>query len=144
MHPDAGMVDMEKDVTSVRIISYLPAALILMVLGWGGLYYVTNYTEPSGGTRWLFFFTAVLALSGTALPITAFLNRRFPSNPPAGGAVITRQAVWAGIYLPILLWLRLGRVANVSLALLLAAGLILIEFLLRLRERSAWKPERRR
>lgn len=135
---------MEKDEASVRIRSYLPAALFLAVIGLSGLYFVTNYTEPSGGTRWLFFFTAVLALSGMAMPITAFLNRRFPSSPPAGGAIITRQAIWVGIYIPILLWMRLGRVANVSLALLLAAGLILIEFLLRLRERSAWKPERRR
>jgi hypothetical protein len=55
--------------------------------------------------------------------------------------VIVRQAVWIGIYLPVLAWLRIGRVLNLSLALLLAAGLILIEWLLRLRERNQWKPE---
>jgi hypothetical protein len=54
-----------------------------------------------------------------------------------------RQAVWVGIYIPILLWLRIGRLVNPSLAILLAAGLILIEWLLRLRERSVWKPEQR-
>ena len=124
---------------SVR--SFLPAALILMLLGWGGLAYVLLETEPSGGTRWAFFFTGVLALSGVALPIVAYLNRRFPSVPPPSSAVIVRQAIWIGIYFPTLLWLRIGRVVNLSLALLLAAGLILIEFLLRLRERSQWKPE---
>jgi len=54
-----------------------------------------------------------------------------------------RQAIWVGIYFPTLLWLRIPRVVTLPLALLLAAGLILIEFLLRLRERSQWKPESR-
>ncbi|OGO37051.1 MAG: hypothetical protein A2W35_11775 [Chloroflexi bacterium RBG_16_57_11] len=123
--------------------SFLLAALILMLLGWGGLAYVISRTEPSGGTRWAFFFTSVLGLTGVALPIVAYLNRRFPSVPPPSPAVIVRQAIWIGIYFPTLAWLRIGRVVNLSLALLLAAGLILIEFLLRLRERSQWKPESR-
>lgn len=130
-------------VPTVRVRTFLPAALILMVLGWGGLYLVTKLTEPSGGTRWLFFFAWVLACTGTALPIVAFLNRRFPSIPAPTHTVIVRQAIWVGIYVPILLWLRIGRVVNFSLAILLAAGLILIEWMLRLRERSLWKPERR-
>ena len=123
--------------------SFLPAALILTLVGLGGLAYVLIETEPSGGTRWAFFFTSVLGLTGLALPIVAYLNRRFPSIPPPSPAVIVRQAIWIGIYFPTLLWLRIGRVVNLSLALLLAAGLILIEFLLRLRERSQWKPESR-
>lgn len=126
---------------SPSVRSFLPAALILMLIGWGGLAYVVNETEPSGGARWAFFFTGVLAITGVALPIVAYLNRRFPSVPPPSPAVIVRQAIWVGIYFPTLLWLRIGRVVNLSLALLLAAGLILIEFLLRLRERSQWKPE---
>ena len=126
---------------SVR--SFLPAALILMLLGWGGLAYVVFGTVPSGGTRWAFFFTGVLAITGVALPIVAYLNHRFPSMPPPSPAVIVRQAIWIGIYFPTLAWLSIGRVVNLSLALLLAAGLILIEFLLRLRERSQWKPQSR-
>lgn len=127
----------------VRVRDYLPTALILMIAGWGGLFLLVNNTTPSGGTRWLFFFLGVIALTGSALPVMAFLNRRFPSTPPPTPAVIVRQAVWVGIYIPILLWLRIGRVVNLSLAILLAAGLILIEWLLRLRERSVWKPEQR-
>jgi hypothetical protein len=138
------VMETENKPVSVRVAPYLPTALFLMIIGWSGLYWVTNYTEPNGGTRWLFFFMAVVALSGTAIPVIAFLNRRFPSTPLPTGTVITRQAIWVGIYFPIILWLQLGHVANFSLALLLAAGLILIEFLLRLRERSMWKPERRR
>jgi hypothetical protein len=89
----------------------------------------------------VFFFMAVLALTGLALPAVAYLNRRFPSKPAPTSAVILRQAIWAGIYLPTLAWLRIGRVLTPSIALLLAVGLILIEGLLRIRERSQWKPE---
>lgn len=119
----------------------MPAAIILMILGWGGLYAIITLTEPSGGTRWVFFFASVLALTGTILPLVAFLNRRFPSSPPASTGVIMRQAIWIGIYLPALAWLRIGRVLTSSMALLIAIGLILIEWLLRLRERSQWKPD---
>ena len=121
--------------------AFLPATLTMLILGWGGLFAIVNFTEPNGGTRWAFFFFAVLALTGLALPAVAYLNRRFPSAPSPSHGVILRQATWIGIYLPTLAWLRIGRVLNVSLALLLAAGLILIEWLLRLRERSQWKPE---
>lgn len=123
--------------------AYLPAAVLLMLLGWIGFLAVIMTTDPSGGTRWLFFFFAVLALTGTALPGIAFLNQRFPSLPPPGPMVIVRQAIWVGIYLPTLVWLQVGRVLTPSLALLLALGFLLIEGLLRIREQSQWKPEQR-
>ena len=125
---------------SPPVREFLPASLILLILGLGGFYAVVTYTGPSGGTRYLFFFTAVLALTGIALPVVAFLNRRFPSTPPVTQAVILRQAIWAGIYLPTLAWLQLGHVLNFAIALLLALGLALVEWLLRLRERSQWSP----
>ena len=126
----------------LAVRAFLPATLILILLGFGGLFAVVAYTEPSGGTRWLFFFCAVLGLTGLALPAVAYLNRRFPSDPPVTHGIIMRQAIWIGIYLPTLAWLRIGRVLNFPIALLLAAGLILVEWLLRLREQSQWQPER--
>jgi hypothetical protein len=54
--------------------------------------------------------------------------------------VIIREALWIGIYFPTLAWLQLGRVLTPTLILLLAVGLIAIEILLRMRERSQWKP----
>jgi hypothetical protein len=132
---------MDKKTASPPVRAFLLTAFILIILGWSGLFAIINYSEPNGGTRWAFFFFAVMALAGLALPGIAYLNRRFPSIPPATQGVIVRQAVWIGIYLPVLAWLRIGRVLNLSLALLLAAGLILIEWLLRLRERNQWKPE---
>jgi hypothetical protein len=111
-----------------------------MLLGWGGLVAVILFASPNGGTRWAFFFASVLAITGTLLPGIAFLNRRFPSMPPATPQVIIRQALWAGVYVSTLAWLQIGRVLTPALALLLALGLVLIEWLLRLRERTQWKP----
>ena len=121
--------------------SFIPAAIILGVIGWCGLITVIYYTLPTVMPRWLFFFLSVLAITGTALPVVAFLNRRFPSTPPPSNGVIVRQAIWIGIYLPTLLWLQIGRVLTPALALLLVVGLVLIEWLLRLREKSQWKPK---
>ncbi|HJW89608.1 MAG TPA: hypothetical protein VJ436_03095 [Anaerolineales bacterium] len=119
---------------------FLPTAILLALVGWGGLFALLKFTLPTVGPRWLFFFLSVLALTGTVLPVVAFLNRRFPSNPSALPGAILRQAIWFGIYGPTLAWLQIGRVLTPALALLLAASLLCIEILLRLRERSQWKP----
>jgi hypothetical protein len=126
--------------TSPSVGSFMPAAIILGIGGWGGLVALINYTSPTVGPRWLFFFLGVLAITGTLLPVFAFLNRRFPSSPPASASVILREAVLAGIYIPTLAWLQLGRVLTPALAIILALGLVAIEVMLRMRERSQWKP----
>lgn len=129
-----------KSESSPPVSSFIPAAIILAIIGWGGLYALVNFTIPTVGPRWLFFFLGVLALTGTALPLVAFLNQRFPTNPPASSGVIVREALWIGVYFPTLAWLQLGRVLTPALVLLLAIGFITIEVLLRIRERSQWKP----
>ncbi|MCF6278234.1 MAG: hypothetical protein L3J16_05720 [Anaerolineales bacterium] len=118
---------------------YLLPTLALAISGWAGLVLLLNFTLPTLLPRWAFFFLATLALSGTALPVTYFLHRRFSADfPPAN--VIVRQALWAGIYGATLAWLQLGRVANLSIVIGLALGLIAIESLIRLREKSQWTP----
>jgi hypothetical protein len=124
---------------SPRVANFLPAALFLFVLGWGGVIYLVTSSLPTVGPRWLFYFFSVLAITGTALPITAFLNRRFPSTPPPTYFVVVRQALWFAVYVSMIIWLQIGRVLNLALAILLAIGLGLIEFLLRLSEKSQWK-----
>ena len=126
--------------TPPPIRTFLPTALVLILTGWGGLFLLIFYTLPTVGPRWLFFFLLVLGLTGLALPATAYLNHRFPSPPPPTTGVITRQALWFGIFGATLAWLQIGRALNLTLAVLLAVGLTLIEFLLRLSERSQWKP----
>ena len=130
---------MESSSPSVK--SVLPAAITLAVVGWGGLVAVVYLTLPTVGPRWLFFFLGVLALTGSALPFLAFLNRRFPSAPPTTSGVILRQSLWVGIYGTTLAWLQIGRVLTLPMALVLAIGLVIIEWLMRLREKSQWKPE---
>ncbi|OGO64688.1 MAG: hypothetical protein A2030_11045 [Chloroflexi bacterium RBG_19FT_COMBO_50_10] len=129
-----------KSNTSPRVANFLPAALFLFIIGWGGLIALVITSLPTVGPRWLFFFLCVLAITGTILPITAFLNRRFPSAPPPTALVVVRQALWFAVYGATLVWLQMGRVLNPALAILLAIGLGLIEFLLRLSEKSQWKP----
>lgn len=125
---------------SPRVANFLPAAIFLFIIGWGGLILLISSTLPTVGPRWLFFFFCVMAITGTLLPITAFLNRRFPSTPPPTTMVVVRQAIWFGVYGATIIWLQMGRVLNPALAILLAVGLGLIEFLLRLSEKSQWKP----
>ena len=119
---------------------YLPATLTMFILGWGGLYALINFTLPTLGPRWAFFFSATLALTGTALPVIYFINRRFnvKNFPPA--SVITRQAVWVGVYGATLAWMQLGRVATLNLAAGMAFGFVLIEVLIRMREKAQWTP----
>jgi hypothetical protein len=114
--------------------------MFLLISGWGGLGALVYYAPPTVWPRWLFFFFAVLAVTGTALPFVAFLNRRFPSIPPAVPGVVVRQAIWVGIYLPTLAWLQIPRVLTLAQVILLGIAFITIESLLRLRERSQWIP----
>jgi hypothetical protein len=125
---------------SPPISAFIPSALILGVPGWLGLIALVNFSIPTIGPRWLFFFLGVLALTGTALPVMAFLNQRFVSKPPATRGTVLREAILAGIYLPTLAWLQIGRALTPAVALLLLLGLALIEWLLRMRERSQWTP----
>ena len=125
--------------TSFR--EYLPSFLLLLVIGAVGLAATLRFMLPTIGPRWLFYFFLVMVVSAIFLPFTYFLNIRFPSKPPAERNVIIRQALWFGIFVAILAWLQLGRALTFPLGVILAAAIILIEMLLRMWERSRWKPE---
>jgi len=123
------------------INSYLPLSVVLTLIGWVGLIIVVRHTLPTLGPRWLFFFLIVVALTGPAIPVSYYLNQRFPSTPPVEGMVIIRQALWFGLYGSTITWMQLGRVLTPALAGIMAGAFILIEFLLRLFERSRWNPK---
>lgn len=120
----------------------LVTSLILCAVGLMGLFFIFVNTLPTLGPRWLLFFLLLVALTGLALPVTAFLNMRFPSEPLAGSGVVLRQAIWVGIYGDLLVWLQMGRELTFPMALFIAVGFILIEILLRMSERSRWKPKK--
>ena len=112
----------------------------MILAGWGGLVALVFFTEPLVWMRWALFALLFLALVGTALPVLYLLHLRFFSDSPAGIGVIVRQAQWVGVYGLILLWLRWGNLLSLWIALGLAGGLLAIEWLIRLRERSSWHP----
>ena len=120
--------------------AYLVPALLMAFVGWGGLALLLNFTQPYVWPRWGFFFLLVLALTGTALPFSYLINRRFPSDPPAEPPVLVREALWVGVYGATLAWLQLGRLVSLYVWMGLAGGLILVEYLIRLREKARWKP----
>jgi hypothetical protein len=124
-----------------RFIDYLPAIFGLIIFGAGGLAVLLVQTLPTIFPRWLFIFFLVNLVTGLFMPLTYFLNKRFPSKPLADRNVIIRQSLWFGIYAAVLAWLQLGRALTFPLAVILGAALILVEMLLRMWERSRWKPE---
>jgi hypothetical protein len=119
---------------------FLPATLSLLLLGWGGLALLFLFTLPTVWMRWSFFVLWMMALTGAALPVAYFLHLRFPSRPPAEANVIVRQAMWVGVYGATLAWLQLGRVVNLWVIAGLAAGLFVVESVVRMRERSRAFP----
>jgi hypothetical protein len=119
---------------------FILPTLLLTFGGWGGAAALVFYTEPLVWMRWGLFALLFLALTGTALPFVYVFHLRFPSDPPPGQRVILRQAQWVGVYVLLLLWLRQGHLLSLWLTLGLAGGLLAIEWLIRLRERSQWQP----
>jgi hypothetical protein len=120
--------------------AYLASFIILFFIGWGSVAVSIFTLTPTVWARWLFFFGGTLGLISLALPVTWFLNLRFQSDPPAGAAVIVRQAIWVGVYGALLTWLQQERLVTLWTGLGLAAGLVAIEYLIRMREKSRWQP----
>ena len=119
---------------------YIASTIILFIIGWGSSTFAVLTLTPTVWARWLLFFGGTLGLTSLALPATWFLNLRFPSKPPAGAAVIVRQAVWIGVYGALLTWLQQERLVTFWTGLGLAAGLGAIEYLARMRENARWQP----
>jgi hypothetical protein len=118
---------------------YFFLTMILGMIGYGGLIFLILERQPTLGPRWLFFFFAMFAGTGTALPVVAYLNYFFPAKAPATQKIILRQATWFGMYLCVILWLAVGRVLSIQLATVIFVGMLIFEFVLRLREIAAWK-----
>lgn len=116
----------------------LVAAVIMMLLGWLGLYQLVMTTLPLAFPRWMFFILLFSAVTGTAIPIVRYLNiylTRRPYAIPSGG-VILRQSVWVGLFAVTCAWLQIPRVLNPPVAFFLGLSFVVIEVYLRLRERA--------
>jgi hypothetical protein len=122
-------------------LPYLASTICLLLFGFGAAAFSIFYLPPVVWARWLLFFGGTLGLTGLALPVTWFLNLRFPSEPPAGPYVVLRQAIWVGVYGIVLAWLQQVRLVTIWTGLGLAVGLVAIEYLIRMRERARWQPK---
>ncbi|HUF38881.1 MAG TPA: hypothetical protein VMN57_10180 [Anaerolineales bacterium] len=126
---------------SPPVIKFVPAAIVLGGLGWTAVVWLfLNAVPYAAGVRWLFFLSFFLAVSGSALPGIAFLNRRFPGRIPATQAVVLRQSAWVGLYAAALAWLQIGRLVTFATAALIGVGLLILETVFRLREIGGWRP----
>ena len=126
---------------SPAVIKFVPAAIVLGGLGWTAVVWLFINSVPyAAGIRWVFFLSFFLAVSGSALPGIAFLNRRFAGRIPATQSVILRQSAWVGLYAASLAWLQIGKLVTFATAALLGVGLLVLETLFRLREIGGWRP----
>lgn len=121
-------------------IGLLLASVLMMLIGWGGLYQLTTTALPRiGGELWLFFMLLQIAVTGTSLPFVRFLNVRFTSLmddvPPSG--VVVRQSVWIGFFVITCAWLQIPRALSVPLAIFVALVFVVVEIFLRTRELAA-------
>jgi len=112
------------------------AAAILMVIGWGGLYYLVTTQIPRVGQRWMFFVLVQVAVAGTVMPFLRYINVRLTpvtrAVPPSG--VIVRQAVWFGLFVVTCAWLQIPRVLTIPIMFFVALAFVVIELFLRSRE----------
>lgn len=131
----------ENSIQYYRFFPVFITSMILILLGAVGLGGLFIFTVPTLGPRWLLFFLVTLFFSGIALPVIYYMHKRFPSYPRVTQVILVREALWFGIYVDIILWLQFGKVLNPALAIFIAVGLILIEFLIRMRERSRFLPD---
>lgn len=118
-------------------VGLLIAALLMAIVGWGGLFQLVNNTLPRiGGELWLFFALLQIAIIGTALPIVRYLNVRFTPFyapvPPSG--VIVRQSVWIGLFVVTCAWLQIPDALSLPLAIFIALVFIVVEVFFRTRE----------
>lgn len=130
------------DPSSYTYRSLMIAAGVLALCGWLGLTLLVTTSLPTVGPRWLFFFLLSLASTGTSLPFLWLLDRRFASGRPATASILLRQALLVAVYADLCIWLQFNRSLSLPLAILIALSLYAMERLLRLMDRSQWRPWR--
>ncbi len=129
-----------EETRSPSVGSFFSLVFFLAVPGWISLIYLMTQTLPTLGNRWMFFVAAVFAVTGTAMPLVAYLNRIIKPLGPATFEMIVRESTIIGVYAGILIWLNKGQVLTYGLAGILGIGLFIVELLIRLRTRSEWHP----
>lgn len=116
---------------------YIIPTLILAAGGWGGLSLLLNFSYPTLWPRWSFYFLLIMASSGTAIPIVYLINKIYLPDKALLLKTVIRESVLIGIYPAILAWLNMGHVLDFTITVWLAVGIIVVEYLIRLRQSSS-------
>ncbi len=123
--------------------SVVVAGVLMAVAGWSGLIWLVINELPTVPNRWTFYAFLQIALTGTALPFIRVLHQRFSREHAlfVKSSAMVRQAIWVGLFGTACAWLRIPRLLSFPVALVLILALVVIEALLRLRERMQWRPQ---
>lgn len=118
----------------IGISTVITSAFYLILIGGVGAYLLINFTYPYLWQRWLFFGAIILLGTGVGLPVILFLNNVISSRHVAYRDIIVRESIGFGVYVGFLFWLAIGRLFTVPLAIAFGLILLVIEYLLRIRE----------
>jgi hypothetical protein len=107
-------------------------ALVLAVVGWWGLYELTNLVGPDQpGALYMFFALLFLAVTATLVPAALYLNQRLaPGATSRDPLRFFRQSSWGGVAVGISAWLQIHRAFNVGFALVLVLIFVAVEVLI--------------
>ena len=83
-----------------------------------------------------FLCAVVAAATGIALPVVYYLNWRFGRKSPSF-LIVLRQSMWIGFWVSFCLYLQMNRMLGIAVALLVAAVLILFEFIVQVRTKAS-------
>jgi hypothetical protein len=96
---------------------------------------VTILQAANGEIIVAFLAGVVASVTGLSLPLVFYLNRRFGAAFPSFWVVL-RQAMWVGLWVAFCIWLQMNRTLGLAVALLVAAVLVMFEFLIQVRTRA--------
>lgn len=119
---------------TIEISSVITSSFYLILLGGVGTYLLINFTYPFLWQRWLFFGAIILLGTGIGLPVILFLNKVISSHHVAYRDIIVRESVGFGVYIGFLFWLAIGRLFTIPLAIAVGLIMLVIDYLLRIRE----------
>ncbi|MCL7453633.1 MAG: hypothetical protein M8467_11370 [Anaerolineae bacterium] len=107
-------------------------ALVLAVVGWWGLYELTNLVGPDQpGALYMFFALLFLAVTATLVPAALYLNQRLaPGATSRDPLRFFRHSSWGGVAVGISAWLQIHRAFNVGFALVLVLIFVAVEVLI--------------